>query len=29
MPGGLFEPEFYGDLVYYFRKIVGKTDYSA
>ena len=24
---GLFESEFYGDLVYKFRKIVGKTDF--
>ena len=24
----LSEPEFYGDLVYYFRKIVGKTEFS-
>ena len=24
---GLLEPEFYGDLVYKFRKIVGKTDF--
>ena len=25
---GLSEPEFYGDLVYKFKKIVGRTDYS-
>ena len=25
---GLSEPEFYGDLVYKFRKIVGRNDYS-
>ena len=25
---GLSEPEFYGDLVYKFRKIVGKTEFS-
>ena len=24
---GLSEPEFYGDLVYKFRKIIGKTDF--
>ena len=24
---GMFEPEFYGDLIYKFRKIVGKTDF--
>ena len=24
---GLSEPEFYGDLVYKFRKIIGKNDY--
>ena len=24
----LSEPEFYGDLVYKFRHIVGKTDFS-
>ena len=24
---GLSEPEFYGDLVYNFRKIVGKNDF--
>ena len=26
---GLSEPELYGDLVYKFRKIVGKTDFSV
>ena len=25
---GLSEPEFYGDLVYKFRKIIGKTEFS-
>ena len=25
---GLSEPEFYGDLVYKFRNIVGKTEFS-
>ena len=25
---GLSEPEFYGDLVYKFKKIIGKTDCS-
>ena len=25
---GLSEPEFYGDLVYSFRKIIGKNDFS-
>ena len=25
---GLSEPEFYGDLVYNFRKIIGKNDFS-
>ena len=25
---GLSEPEFYGDLVYKFRKIVGKAEFS-
>ena len=24
---GLLEPEFYGDLVYKFRKIIGKNDF--
>ena len=24
---GLSEPEFYGDLVYKFRKIIGKIDF--
>ena len=24
---GLSEPEFYGDLVYIFRKIIGKNDF--
>ena len=24
---GLFEPEFYGDLVYIFRKVIGKYDF--
>ena len=24
---GVFEPEFYGDLVYKFRKIIGKYDF--
>ena len=28
MQQGLSEPEFYGDLVYKFRKIVGKTEFS-
>ena len=28
MPHGLPEPEFYGDLVYTFKKIVGRTDCS-
>ena len=26
---GLSEPKFYGDLVYQFRKIAGKTEFSA
>ena len=25
---GLSEPEFYGDLVYKFNKIMGRTDFS-
>ena len=25
---GLSEPEFYGDLVYKFRKIIGKNDFA-
>ena len=25
---GLSKPEFYGDLVYKFRKIIGKSDFS-
>ena len=25
---GLSEPEFYGDLVYKFRKIIGDNDFS-
>ena len=25
---GISEPEFYGDLVYRFRKIVGKSNFS-
>ena len=25
---GLSEPEFYGDIVYKFRQIVGRTDFS-
>ena len=25
---GLSEPDFYGDLVYKFRKILGKNDFS-
>ena len=25
---GFSEPEFYGDLVYKFKKIIGKTDFS-
>ena len=25
---GLSEPEFYGDLVYEFKKIIGSTDFS-
>ena len=25
LPQGLSEPEFYGDLVYKFRKIIGKN----
>ena len=28
MQQGLSEPEFYGDLVYKFRKNVGKTEFS-
>ena len=28
MQQGLSEPEFYGDLVYNFRKIVGNTEFS-
>ena len=28
MQQGLSEPEFYGDLVYKFKKIVGKTEFS-
>ena len=28
MRHGLSEPEFYGDLVYKFKKIVGRTDFS-
>ena len=28
MQQGLSEPEFYGDLVYKFRKIVGKVEFS-
>ena len=28
MQQGLSEPEFYGDLVYKFRKVVGKTEFS-
>ena len=27
LPEGLSEPEFYGDLVYKFRKIIGKNDF--
>ena len=27
LPQGLSEPEFYGDLVYKFRKIIGKNDF--
>ena len=27
LQGGLSEPEFYGDLVYKFRKIIGKNDF--
>ena len=27
LPHGLSEPEFYGDLVYKFRKIIGKNDF--
>ena len=26
---GLSEPEFYGDLVYKFRKIIGKNDFFS
>ena len=26
---GLSEPEFYGDLVYKFRKIIGKNDFPC
>ena len=26
---GLSDPEFYGDLVYQFRKIIGKNDFSS
>ena len=25
---GLWEPQFYGDLLYKFRKIMGKNDFS-
>ena len=25
---GLLEPEFYGDIVYKFKKIMGRTDFS-
>ena len=25
---GLSEPEFYGDLVYKFKKVIGRTDFS-
>ena len=25
---GLSEPEFYGDLVYKFKKLIGRTDFS-
>ena len=25
---GILEPEFYGDLVYIFRKIIGKSNFS-
>ena len=28
LPQGLSEPEFYGDLVYKFRKIIGKMFFS-
>ena len=28
LTSGISEPEFYGDLVYRFRKIVGKTNFS-
>ena len=28
MQRGISEPEFYGDLVYRFRKIVGKSNFS-
>ena len=28
MHQGLSEPEFYGDLVYKFKKIVGRADFS-
>ena len=27
LPQGLPEPEFYGDLVFKFRKIIGKYDF--
>ena len=27
LPQGLSEPEFYGDLVYKFQKIIGKNDF--
>ena len=27
LPQGLSEPEFYGDLMYKFRKIIGKNDF--
>ena len=27
LPEGLSEPKFYGDLVYKFRKIIGKNDF--
>ena len=26
---GISEPEFYGDLVYKFKRIMGKTDFSG
>ena len=28
LSGGLSEPEFYGDLVYKFKKLIGSNDFS-